>query len=104
MEGCSNMQVYRLIILPIAKPMIAIIALWSFIGPFMDYLLPKELLTSPKSYTLAAGLFTLINDERTKLEPVFAAGGFLTAIPIVVLFIFLQKQLVSGLSSGSVKG
>ena len=104
MEGCSNMQVYRLIILPIAKPMIAIIALWSFIGPFMDYLLPKVLLTSPKSYTLAAGLFTLINDERTKLEPVFAAGGFLTAIPIVVLFIFLQKQLVSGLSSGSVKG
>lgn len=104
MEGCSNMQVYRLIILPIAKPMIAIIALWSFIGPFMDYLLPKVLLTSPKSYTLAAGLFTLIGDERTKLEPVFAAGGLLTAIPIVLLFIILQKQLVSGLSSGSVKG
>lgn len=104
MEGCSNMQVYRLIILPIAKPMIAIIALWSFIGPFMDYLLPKVLLTSPESYTLAAGLFTLINDDRTKLEPVFAAGGILTAIPIVLLFIILQKQLVSGLSSGSVKG
>ena len=104
MEGCSNMQVYRLIILPIAKPMIAIIALSSFIGPFMDYLLPKVLLTDPKSYTLAAGLFTLINNDRTKLEPVFAAGGLLTAIPIVALFIFLQKQLVSGLSSGSVKG
>lgn len=104
MEGCSNMQVYSLIIFPIARPMLAIIALWSFIEPFMDYLLPAIMLTNPKNYTLAAGLFSLISDERTKLEPVFAAGGLLTAIPIVILFIVLQKQLVSGLTSGSVKG
>lgn len=104
MEGCSNMQVYSLIIFPIARPMLAIIALWSFIGPFIDYLLPAIMLTNPKNYTLAAGLFSLISDERTKLEPVFAAGGLLTAIPIVILFIVLQKQLVSGLTSGSVKG
>ena len=103
-DGCSSMQVYRLIIMPIAKPMLAIIALWSFIGPFMDYLLPRVLLTSPSSYTLAAGLFTLINDFRTLNQPAFAAGGLLTAVPIVALFIILQKQLVSGLSQGSVKG
>ena len=103
-DGCSNLQVYRLIIMPIARPMLALIALWSFIGPFMDYLLPKVLLTSPESYTLAAGLFTLINDVRTLNQPAFAAGGLLTAIPIVILFIVLQKQLVSGLSQGSVKG
>ncbi len=103
-DGCSSMQVYRLIIMPIARPMLAIIALWSFIGPFMDYLLPRVLLTSPDSYTLAAGLFTLINDFRTLNQPAFAAGGLLTAVPIVALFIVLQKQLVSGLSQGSVKG
>lgn len=103
-DGCSSMQVYRLIIMPIAKPMLAIIALWSFIGPFMDYLLPRVLLTSPDSYTLAAGLFTLINDFRTLNQPAFAAGGLLTAVPIVTLFIVLQRQLVSGLSQGSVKG
>lgn len=103
-DGCSNMQVYRLIIMPIARPMLAIIALWSFIGPFMDYLLPRVLLTSPDSYTLAAGLFTLINDFRTLNQPAFAAGGLLTAVPIVALFIVLQKQLVSGLAQGSVKG
>ncbi len=103
-DGCSNFQVYRLIIMPIAKPMLALIGLWSFIGPFMDYLLPKVLLTSPETYTLAAGLFTLINDFRTLNQPAFAAGGLLTAIPIVILFISLQKQLVSGLSQGSVKG
>ncbi|MCD4711871.1 MAG: sugar ABC transporter permease [Clostridiales bacterium] len=103
-DGCSSMQVYRLIIMPIAKPMLAIIALWSFIGPFMDYLLPRVLLTNPKSFTLAAGLFTLISDFRTLNQPAFAAGGLLTAVPIVILFIVLQKQLVSGLAQGSVKG
>lgn len=103
-DGCSNFQIYRLIIMPIARPMLAIIALWSFIGPFMDYLLPRVLLTSPQSYTLAAGLFTLINDFRTINQPAFAAGGLLTAVPIVILFISLRKQLVSGLAQGSVKG
>ncbi len=103
-DGCSSMQVYRLIIMPIAKPMLAIIALWSFIGPFMDFLLPSVLLTSPESYTLAAGLFTLISDFRTMNQPAFAAGGLLTAVPIVALFVALQKQLVSGLAKGSVKG
>lgn len=103
-DGCSSMKVYRLIIMPIAKPMLAIIALWSFIGPFMDFLLPKVLLTNPESYTLAAGLQTLISDFRTLNQPAFAAGGLLTAVPIVILFIVLQKQLVSGLSKGSVKG
>lgn len=103
-DGCSGMQIYRLIIMPIARPMLAIIALWSFIGPFMDFLLPKVLLTSPEDYTLAAGLFTLVNDVRTINEPAFAAGGLLTAIPIVILFLALQKQLVSGLSNGATKG
>ncbi|MDO5738047.1 MAG: sugar ABC transporter permease [Eubacteriales bacterium] len=103
-DGCSNFQVYRLIIMPIARPMLAIIALWSFIGPFLDFLLPKILLTDPKQYTLATGLFTLISDMRHMQQPVFAAGGLLTAVPIIILFISLQKQLVSGLAKGSVKG
>lgn len=103
-DGCSNMDVYRLIIMPIARPMLMLITLWAFIGPFMDYLLPRVLLTTPKSYTLAAGLFTLINDFRTLNQPAFAAGGLLTAVPIVILFMSLQKQLVSGLSKGAVKG
>lgn len=103
-DGCGNMQVYRIIIMPIARPMLAVIGLWSFIGPFMDYLMPRILLTNPESYTLAAGLFTLIQDMRTMNQPAFAAGGLLTAIPIVILFLSLQKQLVSGLAAGSVKG
>lgn len=102
-DGCSNMQVYRLVIMPIARPMLAIIALWSFMAPFGDYMLPKILLNSSSDYTLAAGLFTLISDMRNLNEPAWAAGGFLTAVPIVLLFIGLNRQLVSGLASGAVK-
>lgn len=103
-DGCSSMKIYRLIIMPIARPMLSIIALWSFIGPFMDFLLPKVLLTAAEDYTLAAGLFTLVNDQRNLNEPAFAAGALLTAIPIVLLFMFLQRNVVSGLSSGATKG
>ncbi len=102
-DGLSYMQIYRLVIMPIARPMLAIIALWSFIGPFMDYLLPLVLLNRPEDYTLAPGLYSLISDLRNMNEPAFAAGGLLTAIPIVILFTALQKQLVSGLASGAVK-
>lgn len=103
-DGCSNMQVYRLIIMPLARPMLAIIALQCFIGPFLDFMMPKILLTNVRDYTLATGLFTLINDVRDMNQPAFAAGGFLSAIPIMILFLFLQDEFVSGLSSGAVKG
>ncbi|WP_312712026.1 sugar ABC transporter permease [Proteiniclasticum ruminis] len=103
-DGCSNMKVYRLIIMPIVRPMLSIIALWSFIGPFMDYLLPRVLLTNADDYTLAQGLYTLMNNRETLNQPAFAAGGLLTAVPIVILFAVLQKQLISGLAQGSVKG
>ncbi len=104
MDGCSNITVYRLIIMPIARPMLSVIALMCFVGPFMDYLMPKVLLTSPKTYTLAAGLYSLISDQRTINEPAFAAGGLLIAVPITIFFLFMQKHLVSGLATGSVKG
>lgn len=103
-DGCSSMQIYRLIIMPIAKPMLAIIALWSFIGPFMDFLLPRILLSETDSLTLASGLYTLVVDDRSFNQPAFVAGSLLIAVPIVFMFIYLQKYLVSGLSKGSVKG
>ena len=103
-DGCSNMEIYKLIIMPIAKPMLAIIGLWSFIGPFMDFLLPRILLSDIDALTLAAGLYTLVVDDRSFNQPAFVAGALLIAVPIVFMFIYLQKYLVSGLSKGSVKG
>lgn len=103
-DGCSYMQTYRLIIMPVVRPMLAIIALWSFMAPFTDVLLPSVLLSKPEDLTLAAGLRTLISDMRTLNQPAYAAGGLLIAVPIVIMFMLLQKQLIGGLASGSVKG
>ena len=104
-DGCGNFKTYIRIIMPLAKPMLMIIALWSFIGPFGDVILPKILLTSPRSYTLPIGLYSLLipNSNKEIFQPVYAAGSLITAIPITALFIYSQKHLVSGLTTGGVK-
>ena len=106
-DGCGNFKTYIRIIMPLAKPMLMIIALWSFIGPFGDVILPRILLTSPRSYTLPVGLYTLIsgssNANKEVFQPVYAAGALITAIPITALFIYSQKHMVSGLTTGGVK-
>ncbi len=105
-DGCGNFKTYFKIIMPLAKPMLMLIALWSFIGPFGDVILPKILLNEPTLYTLPVGLHSLLqpNSNREVFEPVYAAGALITAVPIATLFIYSQKHMVSGLSQGGVKG
>lgn len=104
-DGCGNFRTYIRIIMPLARPMLMIIALWSFIGPFGDVILPKILLNSPRTYTLPVGLYTLLtaNSQREIFQPVYAAGALLTAIPVAALFIYSQRHMVSGLTTGGVK-
>lgn len=109
-DGSSNLKVFRSILVPIAKPIIAIVALWSFIGPFGDIILPILLTdgsaNSVKELTMAAGLRTLVISTSPG-APVFQyeylAGAIITSIPITLLFIFAQKFIVGGLTSGAVK-
>ncbi|OOB80323.1 MAG: sugar ABC transporter permease [Epulopiscium sp. Nuni2H_MBin003] len=96
-DGCSEVKVYRLIILPIARPILSLIGFWSVIGPFMDYLLPRVLLTNPESYTLAAGLYTLAIGTDDIDQSAFAAGSLLIAIPTAIVFSLLQRYLIGGL-------
>lgn len=104
-DGCGNFKTYIRIIMPLARPMLMIIALWSFIGPFGDVILPKILLNSPRTYTLPVGLYSLLtaNSQREIFQPVYAAGALITAIPITTLFIYSQRHMVSGLTTGGVK-
>ncbi len=104
-DGCGNFKTYVRIIMPLARPMLMIIALWSFIGPFGDVILPKILLNSPRTYTLPVGLYTLLtaNSQKEVFQPVYAAGALITAVPITALFIYSQRHMVSGLTTGGVK-
>lgn len=103
-DGAGHMRIFIQIMLPLAKPILAVVALFNFMGPFMDFILPKILLRSPEKYTLAVGLFNFINHQYANNFTVFAAGAIMIALPISIVFLFLQKFLVSGLTAGATKG
>src|SRR5690625_3177751 len=103
-DGAGHIRVFWSIMLPLAKPILAVVALFNFMAPFMDFLLPRIVLTSPKNFTLALGLFNFITDKFSTNFTRFAAGAILIAIPIALVFLLLQRYLISGLTEGGTKG
>ena len=104
LDGAGHFRRLWQIVLPLVRPMIAVQALWAFMGPFGDFILSKFLLREKEFYTVAVGLQTFISDPRNLKISYFAAGAILIALPISILFFFLQKNFVSGLTSGGDKG
>ncbi|MGM1047056.1 sugar ABC transporter permease [Paenibacillus sp. N3/727] len=102
-DGAGHFRIFFQIILPLAKPILAVVALFNFMTPFMDFLLPRIVIRSSENYTLAVGLFNLVNQEFSNNFTRFAAGSMLIAIPIAVVFLFLQRFLISGLTAGATK-
>lgn len=104
LDGAGHFRIFGQIVLPLVRPMIAVQALWAFMGPFGDYMLSKFILRNQEYYTVAVGLQTFINDTRNQRVALFAAGAILIALPISILFFMLQKNFVSGLVAGGTKG
>lgn len=103
-DGATPFQAFYMIILPLARPILAVVFLLQFIGTYSEFILASILITSSSKYTLAVGLQLFIHDQYANRWGVFAAASVLGALPIVILFMFLQKYLVSGLTHGAVKG
>jgi arabinogalactan oligomer/maltooligosaccharide transport system permease protein len=103
-DGATHTQTFFRIILPLVAPILAVTALLAFITTINEFLLASTFLTSPDTKTLAVGLYGLLQGERNANFGMFCAGSLLTAIPTVVLFQFLQRYIVSGLTVGAVKG
>ena len=104
-DGANNAQVFTNIILPLSKPILVYTALQSFISPWMDFITAKMIMgDNYDKYTVAIGLWYLTEKENIEQYfTMFAAGSVCIAIPITILFIWLQKYYVSGITSGSVK-
>jgi ABC-type maltose transport system permease subunit len=81
-----------------------VIGILTFIGTYADFLLARVMLKSAENYTLAVGMALFIRGQYTQQWGVFAAAALIGALPIVAIFFILQKQLISGLSTGAVKG
>lgn len=104
LDGAGHIRTFSQIVLPLVRPMIAVQALWAFMTPFGEFMLARFILRSPQNYTVAIGLQQFISNPREQRVTLFAAGAILIALPISILFFFLQKNFVSGLTAGGTKG
>lgn len=106
LDGASQFRVFFQIFLPMAKPIMIYTALMAFMAPWSDYILAGLILRNPSEMTVAVGLYNMTADTAAMLSnfTTFAAGSILVAIPIVILYISLQRFMIEGISSGAVKG
>lgn len=104
-DGCTRWQIFWRITLPLSKPVIVYTVLTSFIGPWVDFIFAKVICRANADYyTVAIGLWRMLEKEYIdNWYTCFAAGAVLISIPIAILFMFLQKYYVDGMS-GAVKG
>jgi arabinogalactan oligomer/maltooligosaccharide transport system permease protein len=103
-DGATPAQVFWGVVLPLATPVLAVIALFSFIGVINEFVIASVLLQNSDKFTLALGLRSFIDQQYSEHWGPFAAGVLLTAPPVVLLFLFLQRFIVAGLTGGAVKG
>lgn len=114
-DGANKLQIFFKIIMPLAVPILTFVAVGMFMAPWMDYMLPGYLLNIPhagapadfditQQWTLAVGLFKLINDPNTLNYSAFAAGALIVGLPITILYMFFQKYLIEGIMAGATKG
>lgn len=104
MDGCTRWQVFTKIIIPIAKPMIVYQAIVGFLTPWLDFVLAKAIARTQDNYTVALGLWKMLEKEYIHdWFARFAAGAVCVSIPIVILFIVMQRYYQESMA-GSVKG
>ncbi|WP_422723850.1 sugar ABC transporter permease [Isoptericola luteus] len=103
-DGATHAQTYWTIILRMVTPILAVVALLSFISTFGEFIIARVVLQSESNWTLAVGLYGWVSDLLEANWGLFAAGAVLSALPVLALFLFLQKYIVGGLTAGSVKG
>ena len=103
-DGASAMQTYWQIFIPLAAPILAVVSLLSFIGTFNEFILARLFLIDMNSRTVAVGLQSFIGGQYSQNWGAFAAGSIIASVPIVIIFLSLQKYIISGLTAGSVKG
>ena len=103
-DGATPAQIFWGVILPLAAPVLAVIALLSFIGTINEYIIASVILQTSDKLTLPVGMFSYVDNQYAQHWGPFAAGVLLAAIPVVIVFMSLQRFIVHGLTQGSVKG
>ncbi len=103
-DGATDWQVFSKLILPLLRPILVVISILSFIGTYGEFIIARTLLTQREMQTVMVGLQIFTAGQYTKNWGVFAAGALIAALPIMIIYLILQDQIVGGLTQGSVKG
>jgi ABC-type maltose transport system permease subunit len=103
-DGASHWQTFWMLIFPLVRPILAVVAILSFVGTFNEFVLARVMLRDKTHWTLMVGLYNYVSDNFARDWGRFAAGALIGATPIVVLYLLLQDQIVGGLTQGAVKG
>lgn len=102
-DGAGEWRIFRSIYLPLAKPLVAVVAIFSFVGVWDDFLWPLVVTSSESSQTVQLALARFLSSGNIQYGPLMA-GAVMATIPVVILFLVNQRAFVAGLSDGSVKG
>lgn len=102
-DGAGYLQIFLKITLPLAIPQIIVIFLFSFIGTYSEFVISSVFLQSPKKHTLAIGLQTFITNQFAAHWTLFAAAAVISSLPVMLIFMVLQRYIQNGLAAGGVK-
>ncbi|MGV2982647.1 sugar ABC transporter permease [Microbacterium sp. AGC85] len=103
-DGAGHARIFFTIILRLVAPILAVVGLLSFIGTVNEYVVASVILIDPEQQTLVVGLTKLVSNPRYADWSAFSAGAGMAALPVMILFLFLQKYIVGGLTAGATKG
>lgn len=103
-DGANHWQIFWQLIFPLARPIVVIVGLLVFIASYNEFVLASVLLKDVQQYTLMVGLYLFVSDAFTQNWGIFAAGALLGSLPVVIIYLTLQDQIVGGLTAGAVKG
>ncbi len=104
MDGANRFQVFYKVILPLAMPQLAVLFLFSFIATYSEYVITSIFLQTPGKMTLALGLQSFISDQFAAHWTMFSAAAVISSLPVMVVFMCLQRFIQNGLAAGGVKG
>ncbi|GAA1246717.1 arabinogalactan oligomer/maltooligosaccharide transport system permease protein [Microbacterium phyllosphaerae] len=103
-DGAGHARIFFTMILPLVAPILAVVALLSFIGTVNEYVIASVMLVDVEQQTLVVGLTKLVANPRYADWSAFSAGAVMAAVPVMILFLFLQRYIVGGLTAGATKG
>jgi ABC-type maltose transport system permease subunit len=102
-DGATHWQIFRLITLPLAKPILVTIAVLTFMAIYGDFILPRVLLSSADKLPIMVGLYLFQSADYAQNWGVFTAGAVIAALPILLVYVLLQNYIIGGLTTGAVK-